>query len=228
MSKFKTDVTVKQIKGQMFNVYLKGVPVWYAKVLEPVFKYQSTTEKEYALTAFIDADTFAKIDKAHGLSKEFVTFNKSFKQVGVDKNKNRKVKFPLASQIDDEEKKQYGYDSVDKMYGCSLSLKEVSSKGKPNTLTIIGKPDAKGRIEPFKGNIGNGSVCNIKLFGYVNKEGMLNIQLDTIQVLEHVPYTGVGAGGEIMDDEFGGSYTRGAAPEATVSDDTFTEDEWND
>ena len=232
MSKMKTEITVKPIKGSMFNIYLKGVPVWYAKVHEPAFKYQSQDEKEYGLTAFVDADTFKKIDGANKLSKEFVTLNKSLKLVGVDKNKNRKIKFPLSSQIEDEDKKEYGYDAVEGMYGLSLTLNEFNKQGKANVLNVIGKADAAGKLAPFKENLGNGTVCNIKLFGYINKENMLNVQLDTIQVIDHVPYTGMGAGGEVVDDEFGGSYVRGTADTAAKSDTsdagTFTNEDWQD
>lgn len=213
MSKIKTSVSVKPLGKQMYNMYLKNVPVWYAAVHKPKFKYQSDTEKEFSLTVFVDKATFQLMDSANGLDKGFVAINKQFREVGVDKNKNRKVKFPLSSQIEDDEKKEYSYDAVKGMYGASLCLAEISKKGKRNAVTVIGKPDAQGVIQEFTRDIGNGSICNIKLFGYVNKEGMLNIQLDTVQVLEHVPYVG-GNSDTVDDDEFGGAYVRAPRVEA--------------
>lgn len=61
--------------------------------------------------------------------------------------------------------------------------------------------DAEGRA--FTENVGNGSVCTLKLFGYKNQDGQLTVTLDTVQVIEHVPYDQKASSGVVEDDVLG-------------------------
>ena len=58
----------------------------------------------------------------------------------------------------------------------------------------------------FTENVGNGSVVNLKLFGYKNQDGQLTVTLDTVQVIEHVAYEGKGSSDSVDDDVLGVSY----------------------
>src|SRR5690606_28816110 len=60
--------------------------------------------------------------------------------------------------------------------------------------------------KPFTENVGNGSVCTLKLFGYRNQEGQVVVTLDTVQVLEHVAYEQKAAADSVDDDVLGVSY----------------------
>lgn len=87
------------------------------------------------------------------------------------------------------------------MYGFSVARPEFSKKGNPMTVNVI---DAEGN--PFTENVGNGSVCNVKLFGYRNQDDQIVVMLDTLQVLEHVPYEGKAPSDSVEDDVLGVSY----------------------
>ncbi len=67
--------------------------------------------------------------------------------------------------------------------GIQLTRKELNNAGKPSPVKVVG-PDGK----VFEEDIGNLSTVSIKLFGYRNKEGLLNVSLDIVKVEEHVPY----------------------------------------
>ena len=126
--------------------------------------------------------------------------NKSFALVGKDKTSKppRRIKYPLSSQI---EEGKVNYDVVDGMYGFSVAKPEFSKKGNPMSVTVI---DAEGK--PFSENVGNGSVVNLKLFGYRNQDNQLVVTLDTMQVIEHVPYEGKAVADSVDDDVLGVSY----------------------
>lgn len=173
------------------NLYIKGVTVYYASIHEPRKKFQSE-DMEYQMTAFVDEAT--KDELLDG-----VLVNKNFLQVGVDKTSKppRKIKYPLSSQV--EEGKAH-YDLVDGLFGFNLTKPEFSKKGNKMYVNVI---DSEGKT--FTENVGNGSVVTVKLFGYYNADGQLNVTLDTVQVLEHVPYEG-GNSGVIEDDVLGVSY----------------------
>jgi hypothetical protein len=156
-----------------FFVYLKNVPVIYASVQSPKKKYKSENDYEYSLLCFINEETKDYLE-------DKVMVNKIMAKVGVDKNKVRKVKYPLSSQA---EEGTTNYDEYKGKHGLSLSLPAVSKKGKDNKLLVI---DEKGN--EFTEFIGNGSICTIKCFGYRNQDGLLNMQLDTVQVITNVPY----------------------------------------
>jgi hypothetical protein len=191
-----TSIIVKQLPKsgtlETFNVYIKNTPVFYAAVHEPKLKYQSN-DKEFSLTAFVDEETKDKlIDE--------VMLNKSFAQVGKDKTSKapRRIKYPLSSQV---EEGKVNYDVVDGLFGFNVAKPEFSKKGNPMSVNVI---DAEGNT--FTENVGNGSVCTLKLFGYKNQDGQLTVTLDTVQVIEHIPYEGKTSADSVEDDVLGVSY----------------------
>ena len=191
-----TSIIVKQLPKsgtlETFNVYIKNTPVFYASVHEPKLKYNST-DKEFGLTAFVDEDTKDKL-------LDEVMLNKSFAQVGKDKTTKapRRIKYPLSSQV---EEGKVNYDVVDGMFGVGLAKPEFSKKGNRMSVNVI---DAEGNT--FTENVGNGSVCTLKLFGYKNQDGQLTVTLDTVQVIEHIPYESKGAADSVEDDVLGVVY----------------------
>ena len=189
-------IIVKQLPKsgtlETFNVYIKNTPVFYAAVHEPKLKYQST-DKEFSLTSFVDEETKDKlIDE--------VMLNKSFAQVGKDKTSKapRRIKYPLSSQV---EEGKVNYDVVDGLFGFNVAKPEFSKKGNPMSVNVI---DAEGNA--FTENVGNGSICTLKLFGYKNQDGQLTVTLDTVQVIDHIPYEGKTSADSIEDDVLGVSY----------------------
>lgn len=174
------------------NLYIKDAVVFYASVHEPKKKYNSE-DKEFGVTVFIDEETKDKL-------LDEVMVNKTFSLVGKDKTNKppRRIKFPLSSQA---EEGKVNYDVVDGMYGFNVAKAEFSKKGNKMFVNVI---DKEGN--DFKEDVGNGSVCTLKLFGYRNQDGQLCVSLDTLQVLEHVPYEGKSSSGEVADDVLGVSY----------------------
>jgi hypothetical protein len=188
-----TSVIVKQLPKsgtlETFNVYVLNAPVFYAAVHTPKTKYQST-DKEFSLTAFVDEATKDKL-------LDEVMLNKGFALVGKDKTTKppRRIKYPLSKDVDEG---KTNYDVVEGMYGFGLAKPEFSKKGNAMSVNVI---DKEGQA--FTQDIGNGSVCTLKLFGYRNPEGQLTVTLDTVQVVEHVPYESKGGDGNVVDDVLG-------------------------
>lgn len=189
----KTNAILKQ-NGKFFNVYLMNVPVYFAVVHQPKEKYQSTGT-EYAITAFVDQETRDKLESEFKLNKELF-------EVGRDKNKKKEVKYKTSKQLKDGEK--YHYDAVLGLHGIALSVDTVDKNGYAHKVTVV---DKEGK--PFTADIGNESICNIKLFAYKNREDMLIVVLDTVQVIDHVPFEGgsKSSGGMVTDEVLGVSYT---------------------
>lgn len=171
------------------NLYILNTPVFYAAVHEVKKKFQSD-DKEYSLTAFIDEETKDKL-------LDEVMVNKTFAQVGISKTSKppRRIKYPLSSQV---EEGKVNYDAVDGLWGFNVAKPEFSKKGNLMSVNVI---DKEGN--PFTDNIGNGSVCTLKLFGYKNVDGQLVVTLDTVQVIEHVPYEGKTSSDSVVDDVLG-------------------------
>lgn len=196
-AQLKTEVIVRDLpkKGdfETLNIYLKNVPVFYPVVHEVKKKYQSE-EREYSCTVFVDEEAKDKL-------LDEVMLNKTFALVGKDKTSKppRRIKFPLSSQV---EEGKIHYDAVDGMYGFSVAKPEFSKQGNKMVVNVI---DTEGK--PFTENVGNESVVNLKLFGYRNKEGQVVVTLDTMQVVEHVPFESKGAADSVVDDVFGVSYS---------------------
>ena len=192
----KTEVIVRELSKtgglESCNLYIKNVPVFYAAVHQAKKKYQSD-DKEFSLTAFVDEETKDRL-------LDEVMVNKSFALVGKDKTTKppRRIKYPLSPQV--EEGKVH-YDAVMGMYGFTVAKPEFSKKNNPMSVNVI---DVEG--DWFDENIGNGSIVNLKLFGYKNVENQLVVTLDTVQVVEHIPYEGKASADSVEDDVLGVSY----------------------
>lgn len=188
-----TSVIVKQLPKsgtlETFNVYILNTPVFYATVHDVKTKYQSQ-DREFSIQSFVSEETKDKlIDE--------VMLNKSFAEVGVTKTSKapRRIKFPLSSQV---EEGKVNYDVVKGMHGFTVAKPEFSKKGNKMTVNVIDKDG-----NAFTDNIGNGSICTLKLFGYKNVEGQLTVTIDTVQVIEHVVYEGKTSSDEVVDDVMG-------------------------
>lgn len=204
-------VLVQDQKNKDFSyLYFKEVPVVYASVQDPKKKYQSE-DMEWALTAFVNDATRAYLE-------DEVVVNKTLSKVGVDKNKKRKVKYALSSQRDDD---NTVYDSFEGLNGISLSLNTKKKNGNPNKMIVV---DAEGN--EFKELVGNGSICNIKCFGYRNQDDALVIALNLVQVLEHVPFEG--GGGSVIEDDVLGIKVDVSKPEPSKAAEPEPKDEEQD
>lgn len=178
-------------KGEF--VYLKNVPVYYASVLQPKKKYESN-DKEYTLTAFVNDTIREKLE-------DEVIVNKSLYKVGVDKNKKRKVKYDAET-----------YKDVADMSGITLTCPEFAKSGNRRIVVVL---DSEGK--PLTENIGNGSICTIKLMGYRNQDDMLVVSLAIVKVEELIPYEG--GDGEFTDEEMGVTYTVNTKKDSDTSSD---------
>lgn len=197
----KTEAILNQ-DGKFEFLYLKNVPVYYAKVLELSKKYQSE-DLEYQMTVFVDTETREKLELP--LDEGGVAINKQLFEVGKDRNKKKKIKFPLESQLKDGEK--VSYDAVEGMHGMSLSLNELTKKGNKSILKVV---DKEGKDWDKSEAIGNGSIVTVKCFGYRNQDEQLVVSLNLVMVVNHVPYEG-NSGGMVEDDVLGVSYDMSSA-----------------
>ncbi len=191
----KTEIIIRNLPKsgtlETANVYIKNAVVFYAAVHDPKLRYQST-DKEFSATVFVD-------EEAKDNLLDAVMVNKSFAQVGISKTSKppRKIKYALSSQV---EEGKANYDLVDGLWGFNIAKPEFSKKGHSMSVNVI---DTEGNA--FTENVGNGSVVNLKLFGYKNQDGQLTVTLDTMQVVEHVPFEGKGSS-DSVDDDILGSY----------------------
>ena len=170
MTTSESKVIIKEKDENTFDIYILNVPCVYAVVHEPRFKYQSQTEKEYSMTVFVDDDVRAALEDA--------PLNKTFFKVGVDKNKKRAIKFPLSSQGGNGT-----YDPFKDLNGVNLNCPDKSKAGNERHIKII---DTAG--QPVEDKLGNGTTVSVKLFGYKNKDGLINATMNTIQVQHLVEY----------------------------------------
>lgn len=221
-NKIKTEIHLKEAgksnKGtQFYNVYFMNAPVYFASVHKPKKKYQSD-ETEWSIDVFVD-----KATRDEALDK--VLINKEIREVGVDKNKKRQVTYKLSTQVDEGVKTNY--DLVNGLHGFKLTRSTLKKDGSKNTpVSVIGtETDDSGTLLEFKEDIGNGSVCNIKCFAYKNQDGLMNLMLDTVQVVEHIPYEG---GGDVQDDMFGGKVARKEVTQSSGSKETVEEESFSD
>ena len=197
-------VLVKEGKNEF--LYLKNVPVFFAKVLEVVDNY-AKDGKEFQFTVFVDSDTREKLELP--VDEEGIALNKELKEVGKDRKKNKQIKYPLESQLKDG--KGAPYDIVDGMYGMGLSLNELTKAGKKSILKVV---DADGKDWDKTKAIGNGSKVHVKCFGYRNVDEQLVVFPNLIVVVEHVPYEGGNSGGMVEDSVLGVSVDMSSAYEA--------------
>lgn len=188
-------MNIKHTKDSKFEyVYFMDTPCVYASVQEPKSKLHKPTEKdknksenEYAITLFVT-------DEDREYLEDTVKINKQFFEVGKDKNKLRKIKYPLTK----EDGEPTAFAPYKGLHGVQLTLNELSNKGTTNNLVVV---DAQGK--PFEEMVGNGSVVTVKLYGYRNQDELLNISMNLVMVKEHVPYEGGSGGGTITDDVLG-------------------------
>ena len=205
-------VLVKEGKNEF--LYLKNVPVFFAKVLEVVDNY-AKDGKEFQFTVFVDSDTREKLELP--VDEDGIALNKELKEVGKDRKKNKQIKYPLESQLKDG--KGTPYDIVDGMYGMGLSLNELTKAGKKSILKVV---DADGKDWDKTKAIGNGSKLHVKCFGYRNQDEQLVVFPNLIVVVEHVPYEGGNSGGMVEDSVLGVSVDMSSAYEANDVEDKAT------
>lgn len=181
MSKFDTSVKyniTQEAAGsklEMGYLYLKNVPTTYAKVLAPAKKYQSD-DSAYQMNIFINADTQEELE-ALGINKEMAEVDKTKIKKGARRGQ---LKYSSA----DEANADYAG-----MFAGQFSrdvLKRDKNGAVEKEYTPLKVVDTQGN--PFTEEVGNGSIVSVKLFCYRNSEGMLNTMLDTVVVVEHVPY----------------------------------------
>ena len=201
-------VLVKEGKNEF--LYLKNVPVFFAKVLEPTEKYQSE-DLAYQFTVFVDNDTREKLELP--VDEDGVAINKELKEVGKDRNKKKQIKYPLESQLKDG--KGTAYDIVDGMHGMGLSLNAITKQGKKSILKVV---DADGKDWDKSKAIGNGSKLHVKCFGYRNVDEQLVVFPNLIVVVEHVPYEG-NSGGMVEDNVLGVSFDMSSSYEDSDDED---------
>ena len=209
----KTEAILTQ-EGKFEFLYLKNTPVYFAKILELSKKYQSD-DLEYQMTVFVDTDTREKLELP--VDEGGVAINKQLFEVGKDRNKKKKIKFPLESQLKDGEK--VSYDAVEGLHGLSLSLNELTKKGNKSILKVV---DKDGKDWDKSKAIGNGSIVTVKCFGYRNQDEQLVVSLNLVMVVEHVPYEGGNAGGMVEDSILGVSYDMSSAYEANEASNEST------
>jgi hypothetical protein len=213
MSKYQTSVVYKvtqERKGknlEMGNLYFKNVPVTYAQVLKAGKKYQST-DTAYQLNLFIDKDTMNGV--------ETIGVNKEFAEVGVTKIKKGANRGELKYKLDEHNSPYEGMFAAQFSRNTVKRDKEGAVVKNYEPLKVV---DVEGN--PFTQEVGNGSVCNVKLFAYRNEEDMLVCMLDTVQVLQHVPYT---KGGDSFDEELGISVKSSAKASEPVIDEELASD----
>lgn len=202
----KTEAILKE-DGKYEFLYLKNVPVYFARVLEVVDNF-GKDGKEYQVTVFVDTETREKLELP--VDEDGVAVNKELKEVGKDRNKKKQIKYPLESQLKDG--KGTAYDSVSGLHGMGLSLNEFTKKGNKSILKVV---DKGGKDWDKNKAIGNGSIVNVKCFGYRNQDGQLVISPNLIMVVEHVPYEGGNSGGMVEDSILGVSYDMSSAYEGS-------------
>lgn len=200
----KTEVIVRDLPKsgglETVNIYIKNAVVFYAAVHEAKKKYQSES-KEFSAQVFVD-------EEAKDRLLDEVMVNKTFAEVGVTKTSKppRKIKFMTSDQA---EEGKVSYDVVKGLWGFNVAKPEFSKKNNPMVVTVI---DTDG--QPFTDNIGNGSVVNLKLFGYRNVDNQVVVTLDTVQVVEHIAYEGRTASDSVEDDILGNYKVKKAEPKA--------------
>lgn len=209
MSKFNTDVVYKVTQEQkgkgleMGNLYFKNVPVTFAQVLKPGKKYQSD-DTAYQLNLFINKDTADKVADI-GLNKELA-------EVGVTKIKKGQNRGELKYKLDEHNTPYVGMFAAQFTRNTVKRDKEGVVVKKYEPLKVV---DSDGN--PFTQEVGNGSVCHVKLFAYRNSDNMLVVMMDTVVVVDHVPYV---KDGDSFDEELGITYKGSTTKEKEVEPET--------
>lgn len=180
-------------EGKFELVYIVDAIAYYPVIKEAKKKHTppkpdapNQSQNEYSMNVFVSDEDREKL--------EDMLINKQLFKVGVDKNKKRKIKYPLDK-----------FPELEGLNGMNLTCHEFTNAGKPSNFKVIGK-DGKD----FDELVGNGSIVTVKLWGYRNNDGELNVQMNLVQVKEHVPYSS-GGGGMVTDDILGVTYDSSAS-----------------
>lgn len=188
-------MTVKHVPGKTKKegevVYIKDAILIYPSVQRVKDKAEADKREEKDKRHFEVQVFVSKEDRE--ILEDTVLINKQIFEVNKDKNKKRKLKYPLK----DAEGEDTAYADLKGYHGLSLTLNEYNKAGKKNKLVVV---DSEGNV--LKDDVGNGSKGHIKLWGYRNQEDLLNVQLKIIKVTDLVPYEG-GSNGGVEDDELG-------------------------
>lgn len=192
---------VHKEQGNFEIVYILGgdAVMYYPRLITPQQKHQSD-DKQYSTTIFVDSETRDKLENP--VESDGLFINKQFYEVGVDKNKKKKIKFPTSDQVEEGER---NYDAVKGMHGVSLTAPEFTKKGKPSKIVIV---DAEGKPFDTSKMIGTGSKGNFRMWGWRNDDGQLNVTLDLVQITELVEVESKGG----FDDVMGIDLTKSAVP----------------
>lgn len=183
---------IQKDSNKFEQVYIMGgdAVLYYPRLNKPYPKHKSD-EKQYSVTVFVDTETRNKLEMP--VDEGGVFINKQFYEVGVDRNKKKKIKFPTSNQVGEDERH---YDDVKGLHGFSMTCPEFKKNGEKFVVNVV---DGDGN--PLKESVGTGSKGNIRSWGWRNEEGQLNITLDTVQVTELVEAPSSGNGG--FDDIMG-------------------------
>lgn len=210
------NVVVRE-QGKFEQVYIMGgdAVMYFPAVLSPKKKYQSD-DREYSVTVFVDTETREKLESHTDDGGVFL--NKQFYEVGVDKNKKRKVKFPTSDQVGEDER---NFDAVKGMHGVSLTAAEFKKNGEKTVLNVV---DSEGNPWDKTKVIGTGSKGNFRMWGYRNEDGQLVVSLDLVQVTDYVEGSSGGGNGG-FDDVLGIDLSKSETPAAMEAPTNFDDDD---
>lgn len=206
--------------GKFEQVYITGgdAVIYYANSLTTARPKPKSEDKNYSCTLFVDSDTRDKLE--FPVEEGGVFVNKQLFEVGKDKNKKRKVKYPTSDQAGEDER---SYDEVKGLHGISLTAPEFKKNGDSAKPKIV---DDKGN--PWDTNakpIGNGTKVNVRMWGWRNEEGQLNVTLDLVQITDYVE--GSSGGNSGFDDVLGidlGAVEAKEVPQGMDNPDDFDDD----
>jgi len=208
------NVVVKEA-GKFEQVYITGgdAVMYFPNLFNPKQKYQSD-DKEFSVTLFVDQATRDKLESHTDDGGVFV--NKQFFEVGVDKNKKKKIKFPTSDQVAEDER---NFDDVKGLHGVSLTAPEFKKNGDRVVINVV---DDQGNPWDKSKPIGTGSKANVRMWGYRNADGQLNVTLDLVQITEYVEGSSGGSGG--FDDVLGIDLSKSETPAAMETPADFDDD----
>jgi len=182
-----SEIIVKEA-GKFETLYIMNAVLYFPEIIKPKVNPKSG-ELQYSVIAFIDGDSREKLESHTDDGGIFV--NKVIAEVGVDKNKKRKFKYPTSDQV---EEGKFNYDDVKGLHGISLTAPDVKKNGE-KTEVVVKDTDGNEITAP----VGNGSKGNIRLWGYRNAEGQLNITLSAVQITEFVEgFSGAGGFDDVL------------------------------
>lgn len=198
------NVVVKEA-GKFEHVYIMGAVLYFPRLMSPQKKYQSE-DRQYSVVAFVDKGVRDKLELPQEDGGVFL--NKQFYEVGVDKNKKKRIKYPTSDQNEENH-----FDDVKGMHGVSITAPEFKKNGDKTVVRVV---DSEGGDWDKDKPIGTGTKANIRMWGYRNEDGQLNVTMDVVQIVEYVEGSG---GGGFVDDVLGVTLGGEPSPENFVPDD---------